>query len=83
MVRGSRLRPPSRMSPTTPMIWRAGSSNSEPTPLPMRICWPMGLPLGQYRLAIVSLMVRTPAAPVVSCVLKSRPWRRGILKTEK
>ena len=75
--RGSLLRPASRMSPTTPMIWRAGSVNWGPTPLPMRSCWPTGSPLGQYFFSMVSLIRTTPGAEPASCSVKTRPRRRG------
>jgi hypothetical protein len=40
-----------------------------------------GSSLGQYFLAMASLMRTTPGAPALSLSLKSRPRRMGILKS--
>ena len=82
--RGSLLSPPSRMSPTTPMIWRAGSVELRADAFAdEQSAGRRGSALGQYFLAMVSLMMTTPGAEPVSCSVKSRPRRMGILKTAK
>ena len=63
---GSLFNPPSRVSPTTPMIWRSGSSaNSRMTPRPMTSRSFSGSPFGQNCRAIASLMITTRGAAAV------------------
>ncbi len=81
---GSRFSPPSRLSATTPMIWRGCSvANSRITPLPMTSRSFIGIgvlpePLGH---GLVDHHHRG-AAPS-SRMLKERPRLTGILNTSK
>ena len=61
-----RSSPASRTLPTMPTIWRGGSSNSGPRPLPMTMTWPMGSSFGQYFFAMFSLMTTTRAEFAIS-----------------
>jgi hypothetical protein len=81
---GSLLRPPSRLSATTPMICRSGSSlNSRMTVRPITRRSSSGSPLGQYCRAIASLMITTAGPVLLSRSLNDRPRLIGILNTSK
>ena len=81
---GSSLRPPSRMSATTPMICRSRSpANSFITPRPMMSRSESGSPFGQNCFAIASLMIATGGESFVSRSVNVRPRFAAILNTSK
>ena len=75
--------PPSRLSPTMPMICRGCSAaNSRMTPLPITSRSLSGsAPFFQNSLAIASLMMTTGGPALLSRSLNVRPRLIGILKT--
>ena len=64
------------VSATMPTIWRAGSAKAGPAPGPISSRSFSGSPLGQYCLAMASLMMTTPGAEPSSCSVKLRPRKK-------
>ena len=71
---GSSLSAPSRLSATTPMIWRSGSAaNSRMPPRPIAMPVAQGIALGQNCFAMASLMITTGGEAAVSRVGERAP----------